>query len=447
MTLLNPAALWTLAALALPLAIHLWRRPPRTVRLGSLRFLQSRPRRLQNLRWREYPLLLARLGLLTALAFLLARPVWRQPPPAHPARWALLDPAATPTGPSLDRLRALQSGGAETRLLAPGFPAVRVPPADPSAPAPDLWSLLREADATLSAGSSLAVFSPGRLASLHGVRPVLAHLRVEWIDTPAVPAADPPPAPTPSALPQTALILHDADRAADARYVAAALRAVSRIDQRPLTVSVALTTTAPVASAAWIFWLSAQPVPPAVWTRATRLLDDAPSAAPADAVPGWIVPQPGTAALTPAVRLWRRVPPTAGSVIWTDGFGQPLLTRTDDAHGTRWHFASRFHPAWNDLPLGSALPACLRTLLASGGVVSSGNADRRLADPSQCEPSALAASLPPPALSGAETDLRQPLWLLAAFLFCLERLLSHRQRAPLPASAAPGPAVEPVLAR
>ena len=39
--LLSPASLWTLAALTLPLAIHLWRPPPRTVRLGSLRFLEK----------------------------------------------------------------------------------------------------------------------------------------------------------------------------------------------------------------------------------------------------------------------------------------------------------------------------------------------------------------------------------------------------------------------
>ena len=72
---LSPAGLWALTALALPLAIHLWRPPPRTVRLGSLRFLDNLPhRRIRNLRWREYPLLAARLALLAALALLLALP-------------------------------------------------------------------------------------------------------------------------------------------------------------------------------------------------------------------------------------------------------------------------------------------------------------------------------------------------------------------------------------
>ncbi len=447
MTLLTPAALWTLAALALPLAIHLWRRPPRTVWLGSLRFLQSHPRRLQNLRWREHVLLFVRLGLLTMLAFLLARPAWRQPPATRPARWALLDPAAVPAGPSLDRLHALQSGGFETRLLAPGFPAIRVPPADPAALAPDLWSLLREADATLPAGSSLAVFSPGRLASLHGVRPSLVHCRVEWVETLSLPqetvaGALPPP-------PLTVLILHDADRAEDARYVAAALRAVAQTDKRALTISVvSANTTLPAPAADWIFWLSAQPVPLAVADHAAHLLEDETSpVATANAAPSWIVPQPGIGMDMPLTRLWQRVPPLAGSVIWTDGFGQPLLTRTDTPQGTRWHFASRFQPAWNDLPLGTALPASLRALLASNSVPLPADADRRLADPSQCLPSDFpTAALPPPTLHGAEIDGRPPLWLLAALLFCLERILSHR-RAPLFASAAPAPTAEPALAR
>ena len=119
----------------------------------------------------------------------------------------------------------------------------------------------------------------------------------------------------------------------------------------------------PFARADWVFWLSAQPVPPAVAANAANLLNDAATPV-ADTTPGWIVPQPGTAAPGPPVRLWQRTATPAGLAVWTDGFGQPLLTRTDETRGTRWHFASRFHPAWNDLPLSTALPVALRTLLA-----------------------------------------------------------------------------------
>ena len=444
MTLHSPAALWTLAALALPLAIHLWRRPPRTVRVGSLRFLQSRPRRWQNLRWREYLLLAVRLGLLTLLALLLARPFWRQPPPVHPPRWALIDPAAAPAGLSLERLRALQAAGAEMHLLAPGFPALQTPPADSSASVPDVWSLLREADATLPTGSSLAVFSPGRLASLRGVRPSLVHLRVEWIETPSIFIPPVATATTPPAA-LTALILHDADRAEDARAVAAALDAIARVDRRPLSVSTAATAP-PFARTDWVFWLSAQPVPSGVAANAANVFNDA-AAPAADTTPGWIVPQPGTAAPGLPVRLWQRTVPSTGLAVWTDEFGQPLLTRTDETRGTRWHFASRFHPAWNDLPLGTALPVALRALLAGPGTDPTAPTDTRLADPSQFlladAPAASASAL---SLPGPEIDGRTPLWALAALLFGLERFLSHRRESPA-AVPATVPTAEPALSR
>ena len=42
MTFLNPTYLWTLLALAVPLAIHLWsRKKVRVIKVGSTRFLES----------------------------------------------------------------------------------------------------------------------------------------------------------------------------------------------------------------------------------------------------------------------------------------------------------------------------------------------------------------------------------------------------------------------
>ena len=175
LTLLSPAGLWALAALGLPLALHLWRRPPRTVRLGSLRYLEQKVRRRpRDLRWRERLLLAVRLLLLTLLAFMLTRPHWRPAALDRPQHWVLLDPTAAPAGETFDRLRALNRAGYETHDLATGFPKLAGAFAGNSqgaARAPDLWSLLLEADAGLPAGSALAVFTPGRLAALRGDRP------------------------------------------------------------------------------------------------------------------------------------------------------------------------------------------------------------------------------------------------------------------------------------
>ena len=526
--LLSPAGLWALAALALPLAIHLWRPPPRTVRLGSLRFLDHLPhRRLRNLRWRERALLAVRLALLAALALLLAGPHWRQGASNGPQRWALLDPAADVSGDAAARLRQLRGDGYTVHRLARGFPSPEAAPA--SAPPSDLWSLLREADAALPAGSTLAVFTPGRLSSLHSACPFLRHCRVEWVTTPdaagsaarswieslRVSASSGTPAkgralvgtsdaastwftdvPTPSGrsapttpavefaadgfrarlslptpgpwvradrAPSTLrlVILHDPDRAEDARNVEAAARAVSAVTGQLLAINVLPANDDPNQghpAADWVFWLSAHSVPAAVADGTANLVSDAESS-PRDApasTEGWIVAPagtPGAAAFGAAsVRLWQRVPApplTADTAtLWTDSHGDPLLTLARVPHGRRWRFYSRFHPDWTDLPRTAALPAFVEDLLCPPSASPADPAhDLRRADPTQLDLSLSPAptAAPPPALPALPVgiDLHWPLWLLAAGLFAVERLLSRR---PTP-QPLPAPATAAVLAR
>ena len=305
--LLHPAALWTLAALALPLALHLRRPPPRTVRLGSLRFLENAPRHpLRHLRWRELLLLCTRLGLLAALSLLLAEPRWMVAPPTGPRRWALLDPTAALAGESLTRWQSTRRAGYELRRLAPGFPAA---PGNPSTghdadntAAPDLWSLLREADAELPGGSTLAVFSPSRLAGLRGVRPAMGHCKLEWVQTPDAAGSTPhtwvfhasekqaiegrsdgratefkvkPPDERPATPPAlSVLILRDNEHAADARYVEAAVRAAADSIGHPVNVQ-NREITPDVDNAAvtdWTFWLSTRAVPEGLAARAPRIV-------------------------------------------------------------------------------------------------------------------------------------------------------------------------------
>ena len=141
-------------------------------------------RRLQDIRWRERLLLFTRLGLLAALSLLLAQPRRHQLPPQGPPRWILLDPNAAPAAASLARFHTLQTAGYVPHLLTPGLPVFSQLPHPSAVPVtPDLWSLLREADATLPAGSTLAVFSPALLPSLRGLRPAL-RAKVEWVETP-----------------------------------------------------------------------------------------------------------------------------------------------------------------------------------------------------------------------------------------------------------------------
>ncbi len=476
LSLLHPAALWMFAALALPLAIHLWRPPPRTVRLGSLRFLENAPRHpLRNLRWRELLLLCTRLGLLAALSLLLTEPRWTVLPPAGPRRWALLDPTAALAGESLVHWHKAQANGDELRRLVPGLPLV----SDGSSPviadasqsaAPDFWSLLREADAELPAGSTLEVFSPARLAALRGIRPALAHCKVEWFQTPGASGDLPhtwvatssekrilegrsdarsttftvkPPDvasvrnPPPPAV--SILIFHDAEHAADARYVEAAVRAAADSAGHPVNLQNSdITPDAENAAATdWTFWLSTRPVPEGLKGRAPRIVRYA--GGDTVAAEDRIVAPSGDAA--DGARLWKRavalpqIP--AGVILWSDGHGDPILSHTHPATGERWEFFTRFAPDWTDLPSTTALPASLRRMIfpevAALADTNPAN-DRRLADPSQSLPSEIAA-VTIPTLAPAEQpsrDLRWPLWTLAALLFAAERVLSLSRRPATP---------------
>ena len=184
---LSPFALIALSALAIPVVLHLWRPPPRTVRLGTLRFFSGPAvRRLTKLRWREHLLLLVRLLLVALLAFVLAQPLWKKAAPTGPQRWAVVEPGFEVREDALRRLHDLRDQGFEIRELAGGFR--KVPPSQRVSAGPDpqdVWSLLREVDARLPVGSTVAVFASNRLSTLSGERPVMHHCTVEWISSEA----------------------------------------------------------------------------------------------------------------------------------------------------------------------------------------------------------------------------------------------------------------------
>lgn len=175
MAWLAPLWLAAVAAVAIPLLIHLRRRRVgRRIRVGSLRHLAgiAMPRR-RRLQLRD-PWLFALRGLIVALpAVALAEPVITRHDAA--ARWALVSPELVLESAARPVLDSLRSAGASVRLLAPGFPeADGMAPTPPVAPPPtDLWSLLRDADGQLPPGSRITLVVRPRLALARGSRPAI----------------------------------------------------------------------------------------------------------------------------------------------------------------------------------------------------------------------------------------------------------------------------------
>jgi hypothetical protein len=128
MQLLMPALLWTLAAAAVPVLIHLsLRRVYREMHLGTLRFLHaSAVPRKRRARLEEILLMLVRMAALALLAFVFLRPYLpgTATPPAHSGETLiLLDASGSVTPDMATAARAaagdvLRDGKSPTYTLA-----------------------------------------------------------------------------------------------------------------------------------------------------------------------------------------------------------------------------------------------------------------------------------------------------------------------------------------
>lgn len=383
LSLLLPAALTALAALILPLLIHLARRSEqRPTDFAALRWLRQRPKPRHRIRFDEWPLLLLRLLLLALLALWLARPVLFGAESARP--WVVVAP-----GVDTQAARAeAAASAARLHWLGPGFP--RLDDAAPDQPVP-VSSMLRELDASLPAAAALTVFVPERMGGADGQRPRLSR-PVEWR---VVPGATPAAAPASAATPSPA-IRYAADRAAALPYLRAAIAAWrdpaagSRV-----TDSIEPSTEAWPADSRALIWLVPGPVPAAVREFAGRggqVLLDAGSEWPGDTA-------------SPRAPLWRN---SSGAVLVEGAaFGRGRLMRLSVA----------------------LTPQAMPELLEPGVAQRL----RGLFEPAAPAPSRVSAKDHAPAIGAAAyalppRDLRLWLALLIALVFVLERWLATRAR-------------------
>ncbi len=168
LALLLPSALLALAALLLPLLIHLSRRSEqKPTDFAALRWLSAQLRPRRKLVFQEILLLLLRLLLLVAVALFLAKPVSMQS--VSTQHWVVVVPGA-----DLSTLASNES--AQWHWLAPGFPDFKQVPGSTNS---FVSSLLRELDAQLPANTRLTIIAPESLSGLDGERVRLSR-KVEW---------------------------------------------------------------------------------------------------------------------------------------------------------------------------------------------------------------------------------------------------------------------------
>lgn len=251
LALLLPAGLAALAALLLPLLLHLARRHEQTpTDFAALRWLRQKPKPRHRIRFDEWPLLLLRLLLLALLALWLAKPVLSGMDDTRPRVVAVpgVDEAAV-------RAQATDTD-AQLHWLAAGFPSL-----DESAPAgtPAVASLLRQLDAELPAGAPLTVVVKATLQGADAERPVLSRAVTWTVVEGAMPVA------SASALPPPSLVVrHPSGNDTGLRYLRAAVLAWQPSVDAPSGLQVGTQDEALPASARALVWLVPGPLPAAV---------------------------------------------------------------------------------------------------------------------------------------------------------------------------------------
>lgn len=372
---LFPAGLAALAALLLPLLIHLARRDEQQrMDFAALRWLSAKPRPRRRIRFDEWPLLLVRLLLLALLAALLARPA------LHGIEDDTPRVAVAPGMDAATARGAIPSDEAQWLWLAPGFPALDAPPPSPTQP---IASLLRELDAMLPPAAPLTVVVPSLLDGLDAQRPQLSRA-VRWQVVETTPPATHATAPASPRL----HIRHDDAGSAALPW----LRAVA-LAWNPAVPADIADDGQPFGNDGDVhLWLSAKPVPQAVqeWAHnGGRLLVDA---------------------RTPASGSARRLP------LWQDDAGNAVIEQMGDGNGQWLRWAAPLQPATMPALLDAGFPQRLRDLL----------------QPPPAPARAAATAMPPTTGADAWPQPARELapWLVAAIalLFLLERWLASARR-------------------
>ena len=208
MTLLYPMALAAMAAMIVPLILHIARKSEQQpTSFAALRWLRQKPRPRSRLRFDEWPLLLLRLMLIALVALMLARPVWLGSGSNSP--YVAMVPGA--------RIAPADMPG-DAHWIAPGFPSLDQPPPAGAMP---VASLIRQLDAELPEATPLTIIVPRQMAGADA-EPMRLSRAVTWriVDGEMpVAQAGPPPA-------ARFAIRHDAAHREATRYVRAAALAL-----------------------------------------------------------------------------------------------------------------------------------------------------------------------------------------------------------------------------
>lgn len=191
MILLNSIWLFALAALSIPVVIHLWNiRPGRTLKVGSIALINGASQTSRSFKLHDVLLLLLRCLLLALLAFVLTMPLWQRHINSSQIKgWVLLPRENLKQSyqkfkPQID---SLTKAGYEFHYFNKGFEKADLnkiltdlkPLADGTANAASYWSLVQQLDGQIPSSLPVYLFTPNRITYFNTEKPKVA-LNLKW---------------------------------------------------------------------------------------------------------------------------------------------------------------------------------------------------------------------------------------------------------------------------
>ncbi len=176
----------------------------------------------------------------------------------------------------------------------------------------------------------------------------------------------------------------------------------------------------------WIFWLSQKPTDKLLAQNSDNLFTY--ETGKVKEGNSWI--NQGDESLSPQkIGLYRLIIPNDNSrqTLWSDGFGNPVLSFEKQQQTNIYHFYSHFDPLWNDLVWSNDFPKLLLRLITNTSSNQDEKYGRREIDAKQVLP---AMSKEAHQLNNKITesdDLTHYCWLLLALLFLIERWMAHKK--------------------
>jgi hypothetical protein len=466
---LNPIWMITVSAVALPLLIHLWNlRKGKRLKIGSLLLItQSIQPTARQLRLTEWLLLLLRCLLILLLALLLSGPYWQNKSNNNKQKGWILIPRETigDIYPAFKtQIDSLIKDGFELHAFNYPFEPINTDATNAGEGRPvSYWQRLAQLNNRLGAGFPVIIFSSGSMEHFKGERPEVS-LAVQWqvlrstndrsqlvkatklgtdsialkllksnaqknIFTEQHIAAN--TSTTEWKITQTdtgsfiqwqqqaplkidtgvlRITVFQRSKQQDARYLHAALESIRPLLDQPLLISDAKDAASIPPGQDWVFWLTEDSIH---FDRSNH---------------NYFVYAKGeiagensnmfTAASTSTAsfEIYKRIKQkNSDGIIWTDGYGKPLLTKNAR---NAYHFYSRFDPSWNNLVWNAAFPELIFDLLQHDRSIS-------IVDLRQIDTAQLSFKVSPGILKTTgiadQTDLSAICWWLLLLCFAAER--------------------------